>query len=205
MNVKEKLHSFIENNEYELLLLDYFPNSEIDPTTIKAIMINEVVASIPEDDFYSSNLNSYYMSTVIPLFKNAGIEVETIQDILEQGIYITSAIKMPKGNELIKTDKIKKFLPILEKELDLFPNVKAIMLNGDIAKKAFNYISKKKYGKNAVPAGSTYKLRKSDIFIGDIKIFPAYILTGKNVLIEKSKFDMNIEDLKRMIKRIEAK
>ena len=67
----------------------------IEPETIRAIMINEVVPSCPEEDFYGKQ-DSAYMSTTIPMFRKAGIEIGSVQDILNNGIYITNAVKTPK-------------------------------------------------------------------------------------------------------------
>ena len=39
-------------------------------------MINEIVPSHPEEDFYGKS-DAAYMTTTIPLFKNAGIEVDS--------------------------------------------------------------------------------------------------------------------------------
>ncbi len=86
-------------------------------------------------------------------------------------------------------------MPFLEKELALFPNLKVIMLMGDVAKKAFNMIIKKAVKKNIVPAISTYKIRNTEIYYGDIRVMPSYIMTGENILIEKSKFQMAAEDI----------
>lgn len=59
------------------------------------------------------------------------------------GIYITNAVKTPKTEYAIARSTIEDSLPYLEKELALFPNKKVIMLMGDVAKKAFNMITKK--------------------------------------------------------------
>lgn len=90
---------------------------------------------------------------------------------------------------------IEESLPYLNKELSLFPNIKVIMLMGDVSKKAMNMIAKKETGKNAIPSISTYKLRNSEIFYKGIRLMPSYIMTGKNILIEKSKFQMASEDI----------
>lgn len=50
----------------------YLNAIEIDPSKIKAIMINEVVPASPENDFYGSP-DATYMETTIPLFQKAGI------------------------------------------------------------------------------------------------------------------------------------
>lgn len=67
----------------------------VEPETIQAIMINEVVPIDSDDDFYGK-LDSAYMSTTIPMFQKAGIDVNCIHDILNLGIYITNAVKTPK-------------------------------------------------------------------------------------------------------------
>ncbi|WP_289691214.1 uracil-DNA glycosylase family protein, partial [Bacteroides acidifaciens] len=175
----------------------------IEPETIQAIMINEVVPSCPEDDFYGKP-DSAYMSTTIPMFRKAGIEIGSVQDILNNGIYITNAVKTPKSEYAVSKESIEDSLPYLEKELALFPNAKVIMLMGDVAKKAFNMICKKATKKNAVPSISTYKLRNTEIFYNGIRIMSSYIMTGQNILIEKSKFEMASKDIETMYRLIKC-
>ena len=173
----------------------------LDPLKIKAIMINEVVPADPSQDFYGQ-LDADYLTTTIPLFQKSGLQVKDIQDILHMGVYITNAVKTPKSDYAIEKSSIKNSLPYLEKELTLFPNVKVIMLMGHVAKKAFNMLTKKATKKNVVPAIATYKLRNSKIYYGDIRVMPSYIMTGKNILIEKSKFAMASEDIAAMARII---
>ncbi len=196
MNIQKELQQF-SAGETDM----QFNNVDVAPETIQAIMINEVVPSCPEEDFYGKQ-DSAYMSTTIPLFRKAGIEVNSIQDILDHGIYITNAVKTPKSEYAVSKESIEDSLPYLEKELALFPNVKVIMLMGDVAKKAFNMISKKATKKNAVPSTSTYKLRNTEILYNGIRILPSYIMTGQNILIEKSKFEMASEDISKMYRLI---
>ena len=85
----------------------------------------------------------------------------SMQDILDLGFYLTTAVKCSKTQYGVSAATIKNCSHILEKELALFPNLKVYLLMGDIAIKAFNYISKRKIGKNTIPAGSTYKIRKN--------------------------------------------
>ncbi len=178
-----------------------FNDINIEPGKIRAIMINEVVPVDSDDDFYGKS-DSAYMSTTIPLFRKAGIEVNSIYEILNLGIYITNAVKMPKSEYAVSKESIEESLPYLEKELELFPNLQVVMLMGDVAKKAFNMISKKATGKNAVPSISTYKLRNTEIFYKGWRILPSYIMTGQNLLIEKSKFQMASEDIALMYRLI---
>ena len=196
MNIKQQLRQLSER-ETDM----HFNNVEVNPEIIQAIMINEVVPSCPEEDFYGKP-DSAYMSTTIPMFRKAGIEIGSVQDILNNGIYITNAVKTPKSEYAVSKESIEDSLPYLEKELALFPNVKVIMLMGDVAKKAFNMICKKATKKNAVPSISTYKLRNTEIFHKGIRIIPSYIMTGQNILIEKSKFEMASKDIETMYRLI---
>ena len=196
MNIEEQLRQLSER-ETDM----HFNNVEVNPEIIRAIMINEVVPPCPEDDFYGKP-DAAYMSTTIPLFRKAGIEVDSAPDILNKGIYITNAVKMPKTEYAVSKESIEENLPYLERELALFPNVRVIMLMGDVAKKAFNMISKKATGKNAVPSISTYKLRNTEILYNGIRILPSYIMTGQNILIEKYKFEMASEDIATMYRLI---
>ncbi len=164
-------------------------------------MINEVVPSDPVQDFYGAP-DADYLKTTIPLLQGAGTAVSSIQDILQLGIYITNAVKAPKTEYVIDKSSIENSLPYLEAELSLFPNIKVIMLMGDVAKKAFNMITKKATKKNAIPAVSTYKLRSSEIYYKGIRVMPSYIMTGGNILIEKSKVTMATEDIAAMLKII---
>ena len=198
MNIKSDLQQLCGDTQ-NLRLNDV----NIEPETIQAIMINEVVPSCPEDDFYGKP-DSAYMSTTIPMFRKAGIEIGSVQDILNNGIYITNAVKTPKSEYAVSKESIEDSLPYLEKELALFPNVKVIMLMGDVAKKAFNMICKKATKKNAVPSISTYKLRNTEIFYNGIRIMPSYIMTGQNILIEKSKFEMASKDIETMYRLIKC-
>ncbi len=179
----------------------YLNNIDIDPFTIRAIMVNEVVPSDPLQDFYGSP-EADYLKTTIPLLQGAGAEVVSIQDILKRGIYITNAVKTPKTDYAIDKSSIENSLPYLEAELSLFPDIKVIMLMGDVAKKAFNMITKKSTKKNAIPAVSTYKLRNSEIYYKGIRVMPSYIMTGGNILIEKSKVTMATEDIAIMLEII---
>lgn len=196
MSIKSQLQQLCGDTEFLR-----FNDINIEPGKIRAIMINEVVPVDSDDDFYGKS-DSAYMSTTIPLFRKAGIEVNSIYEILNLGIYITNAVKMPKSEYAVSKESIEESLPYIEKELELFPNLQVVMLMGDVAKKAFNMISKKATGKNAVPSISTYKLRNTEIFYKGWRILPSYIMTGQNLLIEKSKFQMASEDIALMYRLI---
>lgn len=201
IDVKEELKTFALENK---LSTDFrFSDIEVERESIQTIMINEVVPQDPADDFYGNHTPPNYLTTTVPLFKKAGFDCESIEDILDAGIYITNAVKVPKEETTIPREMIQESLPLLEYEMRLFPNVKVIMLMGDVAKKAFNRITKAKTKKNAVPSVSTYKLRNSELYFENIRVFPSYIMTGRNILIEKSKVEMAADDIRKMLKIIQ--
>ena len=174
---------------------------EVDPGSVRAIMINEVVPADPAQDFYGES-GGEYLSTTIPLFRQSGLEVQSIQDILGMGVYITNAVKTPKTTYAVDPAALEESLPILEAELALFPNIAVIVLCGDVAKKMYNRIARKTAKRNIIPSGATYKLRAAAYYHGDIRVIPSYIITGGNLLIEKSKVAMIVQDIATMCELI---
>lgn len=196
MNIKKSLQTIDASGSNF-----YFNDVDVVPENIKAVLINEVVPQDPDNDFYGKQ-EGEYLSAAISLFHNAGIAVKTAKELLDLGIYITNAVKKPKSHTFLERSMIEESLPFLEKELALFPNVQVVMLMGDVAKKAMNMIAKRTTKRNVIPAVSTYKLRHSEIYYKNIRLMPSYIMTGKNILIEKSKFQMACEDISNMINMI---
>ena len=192
MNIRQTLESRL-GPAPQLQLNDV----DVDPASIRAVLINEVVPADPAQDFYGSS-GEDYLSTTIPLFRQAGLPVSSIREILDLGVYITNAAKRPKAGYAVEKETIDASLPWLEAELALFPNVQVIVLCGDVAKKMVNMIVKKATKKNVIPSGSTYKLRGEAYHWGDIRVMPSYIITGGNLLIEKSKVRMITEDIAAM-------
>lgn len=172
------------------------PDVTLETDKIRMMMISEVTPPNNDDYFYSRKPNGAFMTSVLGLFKASGVEFITIDDIINYGIYITTAVKTPKSQYTIATATIKEQLPILEAELDMFPNLKVIMLMGDVAKKAVNTIVRKRTKKSVIPSKSTYKIRNQKFYYNGIQVFPSYIMTGENILIEKSKVGMITEDIR---------
>ena len=192
MNIRQTLQSQLSLQPHIRL-----NDVEVDPAGVRAILINEVVPADPAQDFYGAS-GEEYLSTTIPLFQQAGLDVRSIGDITAMGVYITNAVKTPKTDYAIEKDALAESLPVLEAELALFPNVQVILLCGDVAKKMYNQIARKTAKKNVIPAGATYKLRSEAYYHGSIRVMPSYIITGGNLLIEKSKVRMITEDLAAM-------
>lgn len=168
---------------------------KIDSQKIKIIMICEALPENANDYFYTSN-NSLYVTNTIEAFIIAGIKVKTIDDIIGKGVYLTVAVKEPRKGILVPAEIIKRYSSLLEKEINLFPNIRAILLMGDTAIKALNLISQRSNNKKVIPAGSTYKIRKNEFYFNNCRVFPSYLQTGKNFLIEKAKRTMVAEDIK---------
>jgi uracil-DNA glycosylase len=171
------------------------PHIEIALDEINTIMISEAPPEDLSDYFYAQN-NPFYMQTTAQAFSDAGLDVSSIEDVLNLGVYVTTAVKCGKTGYSISSETVENCSSILGREINLFPNVKAILLMGDTAIKAMNYIAKRNINKRVVPSGSIYKIRKSKYFYKQIRVFPSYLQTGKSYLIEKSKRKMIAEDIK---------
>lgn len=174
------------------------PYKEIDPPAIQIVMISEV-PPIDENDYYYAQDNPFYLQTTVQAFDDAGIGVATMQQILDLGVYLTTAVKCGKTQYSISTSTIKNCSEILEKEIALFPNIKAFLLLGDVAIKSMNYVWKRQTGTTVIPGDATYKIRKQQFFFQEKRVFPSYLQTGKAYFIEKSKRRMIAEDIKEAI------
>jgi uracil-DNA glycosylase len=175
------------------------PSLEIDAAKIRILMITEAPPIDKADYFYSAG-NPAYLQTLLQVFKDAGNDVSSIQDILDLGVYITTAIKCAKTQYAISPDTMKNCAQLLEQEIALFPNVRVFMRMGDVAIKMMNAIWKKQTGQKVIPAGSTYKIRNQAHYFGDKRAFPSYTPAGQNFLIEKLKRKMVTEDIREAMK-----
>ena len=175
------------------------PDIEVDPAKIKAFMVSEAPPIEPNDYFYAKG-DPFYTQTTTQAFKDAGFEVTSMGDVLDLGVYITTAIKCGKTGYSISSKTIKNCSSLLESEMDLLPRIEAILLMGDTAIKSMNYIARRNTGKRIVPSGSTYKIRKNEYFYNEVRVFPTYLQTGKSYLIEKSKRKMIAEDINTALK-----
>jgi uracil-DNA glycosylase len=175
------------------------PDVEVDPAKIRAFMVSEAPPVEPNDYFYAKD-DPFYMQTTAQAFKDAGFEVTSMEDVLDLGVYITTAIKCGKTGYSISSKTIENCSSLLESEMDLLPRIEAILLMGDTAIKSMNYIAKRNTRKRIVPSGSTYKIRKKEYFYNDARVFPTYLQTGKSYLIEKSKRKMIAEDINTALK-----
>jgi hypothetical protein len=172
------------------------PDIELDAPRVSIILISEAAPENPGDYYYAQGQPSFQQTTLLA-FKDAGAQVETFQDILDLGVYLTSAVKCAKTGYGIKTSTIEECSRILERELAQFINARAYLLMGDVAIKAVNFISRRAGLGRAIPAGSTYKIRGEEYFFQGKRLFPSYLQVGPSFNIEKSKRRMIAEDIAR--------
>lgn len=171
------------------------PHIELEPGQIKIVLISEATPENPGDYYYASGEPSF-QTTTVQAFQEAGTHVDTIWDILDMGVYLTTAVKCAKTGYGIQTPTIKECSHILEQELKLFTNVRAYLLMGDVAIKAINYIAKRAGEPRVIPAGATYKLRGQAYYFRGARAFPSYLQVGPSFGIEKSKRKMIAEDIR---------
>ena len=170
------------------------PNVDVDPEKISIILISEAAPGDPADYYYAAG-NPLFAQTTVQAFQDAGARVSSIRDILDLGVYLTTAVKCGKTGYGIATSTVKTCSLILEQELALFPNVKVLLLMGDVAIKAINNIARRTGQPRAIPAGSTYKIRGGEFTFQGKRVLPSYLQAGPSFFIEKSKRKMIAEDI----------
>jgi uracil-DNA glycosylase len=170
------------------------PNADVDPEKVSIILISEAAPASPADYYHAAG-NPLFAQTTVQAFQDAGAKVASIQDILNLGVYLTTAVKCGKTGYGIAASTIKTCSFILEQELALFPNVKAFLLMGDVAIKAVNEIARRAGQPRVIPAGSTYKIRGGEFTFQGKRALPSYLQAGPSFFIEKSKRKMIAEDI----------
>ena len=148
------------------------PGVDVKPEGISIVLISEAAPADPADFYYAAG-DPLFQQTTVQAFKDAGADVASVRDILALGVYLTTAVKCGKTGYGIQTSTVKECSLLLERELALFPNVKAYLLMGDVAIKAVNYIAARAGEGRVIPAGSTYKIRGPEYFFRGRRALPS--------------------------------
>jgi uracil-DNA glycosylase len=170
------------------------PDVDLDPEQVSIVLISEAAPPDAADYYYAPG-DPLFQRTTVQAFQDAGAAVSSIRDILDLGVYLTTAVKCGKTGYTIKAGPIKECSLLLERELALFPNVQAYLLMGDVAIRALNAIARRAGEGRVVPAGSTYKIRGPDYTFRGARAFPSYLQAGPSFFIEQSKRRMIAEDI----------
>ena len=170
------------------------PEVAIKPADVRVVLISEAAPADPADWYYAKG-EPLFAQTTVQAFQDAGADVSSIADILKLGVYLTTAVKCAKTEYGLATATVNECSQLLERELDLFPHVRAWLLMGDVAIKAVNAIAKRAGQGRVIPAGSTYKIRGPEYTFGGGRAFPSYLQAGPSFFIEKSKRRMIAEDI----------
>ena len=178
------------------------PSLEVDPAQVSILLVSEAAPVKPED-YYYAGADALFAQTTLLAFQDAGARVDSIQDILEMGVYLTTAVKCGKTGYGIARQTIENCSRLLEKELALFPNVKVYLLMGDVAIKAVNMIAKRNHEPRVIPAGSTYKIRGGEFTFRGARALPSYVQAGPAFFVEKVKRKMIAEDIKKAFQIVE--
>ncbi len=160
------------------------PSQDVNPNKVSLVMIAE--AAPPDPDLAAR--------TTLQAFEDA-------REKLTPAVYLTTAVKCAKTAYTIAPATIRECSRLLDKELSLFPKTKVLMLMGDAAIKALNFIAGKP---RVIPAGSTYKLRGAEYFFRGMRVFPSYLQAGPSFFIEKSKRRMIAEDIAAAMRYLRA-
>ena len=170
------------------------PPGPANPDDVTILMVAEAPPPDRADWFYVGE-NALYARTTVQAFRDAGEDVETLDDVLELGVYLTTAVKCGKMGHGVSSTTIRDCSWLLEEELGLFPLARVLMLMGDTAIKAVNAIARRNGEPRPVPAGATYKIRGGDYRFRGMRVYPSYVQAGPAFFIEASKRRMIAEDI----------
>jgi uracil-DNA glycosylase len=172
----------------------HMPAVELDPARIRVVLVSEAVPPDPADG-YEATGSPLFARTTVEAFRDAGLDVATVDDVRALGVHLTTAVKCAKTGYGVEPATIRTCSLLLERELALFPRVVAFLLMGDVAVRALNEIARRACEPRPVPAGATYRIRGGDFRFRGARVFPSYLQAGPAFYIEKSKRRMIAEDI----------
>ncbi|NMC59081.1 MAG: uracil-DNA glycosylase, partial [Candidatus Methanofastidiosa archaeon] len=113
-------------------------NENKEKIDLKSISISMIAEAMPENaaDYFYTSTDSLYVQNTISTFQQAGFSVHSIADITNLGVYLTAAVKEARPGVSMPRELIEKYVPVLEEEITQFPNLKVLLLMGDVAIKA---------------------------------------------------------------------
>ena len=176
----------------------FIPDIAMDANRVSVLLISEANPENMSDHYYAGP-EALFARTTLLAFQDAGAQVQSIQDILNLGVYMTTAIKCGKTGYGIATPTIEHCSHLLEKEIALFPNIKVFLLMGDVAIKAVNMIARRNGEPRVIPTGSTYKIRDGMFIFRGARALPSYVQAGPAFFVEKSKRKMIAQDIKKAL------
>lgn len=170
------------------------------PTRRDQIRVIMISAAPPADAAATADYDDPLVrEETIDAFRAAGYDVYSIEDIRRLGVYVTTAVRCPKLGYGLRPDTIANCSLLLETELDMFPNVRSILLMGNTAIKAINEIAKRRLGEPVIPTGSAYKVKGHEYRLGEISLFPSYPASGRNLSVEGDRQDIIAVDIRNAI------
>jgi hypothetical protein len=119
------------------------PGIAVNPEKISIVMVTEAAPENPGDYYYYTRGDPLFERTTVQAFNDAGAKVSSIRDIIDLGVYLTTAVKCGKTSYAVRINTIRECSRLLEQELLIFPNAKVLMLMGDVAIKALNHIAQR--------------------------------------------------------------
>lgn len=177
------------------------PDVDVQPQKVSIILISEAAPANLADYYYADG-DPLFEQTTVQAFNDAGASVTSMHDILDLGVYLTTAVKCGKTGYGIKANTIQECSLILEQELALFPHVEVFLLMGDVAIKAVNAIARRAGEGRVIPSGSTYKIRGQEYYFRGQRAFPSYLQAGPSFFIEKVKRKVIAEDIAAAIRLV---
>ncbi len=169
---------------------------ELDPERVSIILVSEGEPLDPAEGYYAPG-NPLFGRTTIAAFNDAGIAVSSVAEIVERGVYLTTAVKCAKTRSGIPPATIAACAQLLDRELRQFPNARVLLLMGDVAIRAVNEIARRSGQPRPVPVGATYRIRGGDYRFRGMHVLPSYVQAGPAFFIEKAKRRMIAEDIRR--------
>ena len=73
----------------------HVPGADVDPATIRVVLVSEAVPPDPADG-YEATGDPLFARTTVEAFRDAGLDVASIDEVRALGVHLTTAVKCAK-------------------------------------------------------------------------------------------------------------
>ena len=171
------------------------PAVDLQPDAVRILLISEAVPQDRQDDYYAGS-GSLFERTTLQAFADAGYSVNSIAELLGEGIYFTERGEMRQDGLRSPDPNRPPLLSPAGKRDRPVPQCAGLPADGGCRHPGFetSSVSARAMGV-VIPAGATYKIRGGQFTYHSRRALPSYLQAGPSFFIEKSKRRMIAADI----------
>jgi|GEM_PF-5013987 len=177
-------------------------SSPVDPAGVRVLILTDACPEDAREHFTASDPDTPAWQNTQQLFAAAGLQVGCYQDLLEHGIAMETCLDGLRPRRL-SPFHLSSGAARIEAMLGRFPNLKALMLMGEVAIRCFHHLTRPRWSSRRQRSSEhEYQIRGVESFLGPVQVFPSYLHTAAGFLQERARCRTVIEQLETVMQQV---